>query len=130
MISRSPSCHSVRSLFCLYIGGKVRLQDLTIKTLRLTSIIGWLYLISIAFLPTLVTVQADSAITSAQPDALDVIFQNFRVGHGPIGLAFDGANIWAVNQNERTVTKLRASDGTNLGSFVVGQTPQAAAYDG
>jgi len=64
------------------------------------------------------------------PQAADVVVQKFRAGNGPIGLAFDGANIWAVNQNDRTVTKLRASDGTNLGTFGVGQTPQAAAYDG
>jgi DNA-binding beta-propeller fold protein YncE len=67
---------------------------------------------------------------AVSPQAADVVVQKFRVGSGPIGLAFDGANIWVVNQNDRTVTKLRASDGTNLGTFGVGQTPQGAAYDG
>jgi hypothetical protein len=38
----------------------------------------------------------------------------FAVGNYPICLAFDGANIWVTNAGDNTVTKLRASDGTNL----------------
>jgi hypothetical protein len=36
----------------------------------------------------------------------------FPVGRQPYGLAFDGANIWAGNALDDTVTKLRAADGT------------------
>jgi hypothetical protein len=39
------------------------------------------------------------------------------VGQLPVDLAFDGANIWAANASSNNVTKLRASDGTNLGTF-------------
>jgi len=69
-------------------------------------------------------------VISPQANAADAVLQNFPVGYGPIGLAFDGANIWVVNQNDRTVTKLRAIDGANQGTFRVGRTPLEAAYDG
>ena len=32
------------------------------------------------------------------------------VGNGPIGMAYDGANMWVANGGDNTVTKLRASD--------------------
>src|ERR1700693_2793442 len=48
----------------------------------------------------------------------------------PVGMAFDGANIWVANQTTNAVTKLRASDGTNLGTFAVGNNPQGVAFDG
>src|SRR6516225_10894 len=41
----------------------------------------------------------------------------FAVGKFPCGLAFDGANMWVANLSDNTVTKLRANDGTNLGTF-------------
>jgi len=34
------------------------------------------------------------------------------------------------NQNKNTVTKLQASDGTNLGTFSVGSMPSGLIYDG
>jgi DNA-binding beta-propeller fold protein YncE len=52
------------------------------------------------------------------------------VGSGPEGVAFDGANIWVANHDYNTVTKLRASDGTNLGTFAVGSGPYGVAFDG
>ncbi len=55
---------------------------------------------------------------------------NFAVGSSPIGVAFDGANIWVANFNNNTVTKLRASDGFNLGNFPVGSAPFGVAFDG
>jgi len=67
MISCSRSCHSVRSLFRLDVDGKVQVQDLAMKTLRFTSIIARLCLVSIAFLPTLATVQAASATWDLNP---------------------------------------------------------------
>ena len=45
-------------------------------------------------------------------------------------MAFDGANIWVTNGVGNNVTKLRASDGTNLGTFNVGNTPQGVVFDG
>ncbi len=40
----------------------------------------------------------------------------FNVGVGPLFMAFDGANMWVVNQGDETMTKLRASDDMNLGT--------------
>ena len=54
----------------------------------------------------------------------------FAVGSYPIGVAFDGANIWVANLSDHNVTKLRASDGANLGSFAVSTYPDAVAFDG
>ena len=55
---------------------------------------------------------------------------DFTAGTGPRGLAFDGANIWVTNQSGNNVTKLRASDGANLGTFAVGTGPTGIAFDG
>jgi DNA-binding beta-propeller fold protein YncE len=46
------------------------------------------------------------------------------------GIAFDGANMWVTGQFENTVTKIRANDGTVLGTFKVGNTPVGVAFDG
>jgi hypothetical protein len=54
----------------------------------------------------------------------------FAVGAGPCGVAFDGANIWVTNTYSANVTKLRASDGANLGTFAVGSVPEGVAFDG
>src|ERR1700680_3023816 len=54
----------------------------------------------------------------------------FAVGVNPEGVAFDGANIWVANNGSNTVTKLRASDGANLGTFAVGGGPEGVAFDG
>jgi DNA-binding beta-propeller fold protein YncE len=35
-----------------------------------------------------------------------------------------------VNYFDGTVTKLRASDGTNLGTFTVGTSPAGVVFDG
>jgi hypothetical protein len=54
---------------------------------------------------------------------------NFPVGSAPYGVAFDGANIWVANGGSSSLTKLRASDGTNLGTFDVGASPRSVAFD-
>lgn len=54
----------------------------------------------------------------------------FAVGTNPIACASDGANIWVVNNGSGNVTKLRSSDGANLGTFNVRNDPRAAAFDG
>ena len=60
----------------------------------------------------------------AQPlDPANIQIQTFPVGNDPSYLVFDGANIWVTNYFDRTVTKLRASDGANLGTFPVGLDP-------
>src|SRR6202140_3674336 len=55
---------------------------------------------------------------------------SFKVGQNPYGIAFDGANMWVTNNGDSTVTKLRASDGANLGTFNVGGAPMGVAFDG
>ena len=52
------------------------------------------------------------------------------VGADPAGLAFDGSNIWVANRGSNSVTKLRASDMTILGTYSVGREPCAIAFDG
>jgi DNA-binding beta-propeller fold protein YncE len=47
-----------------------------------------------------------------------------------VALAFDGASIWVTEFVDNTVTRLRSSDGLNLGTFPTGQAPVAAAFDG
>jgi hypothetical protein len=54
----------------------------------------------------------------------------FGVGTNPEGVAFDGTNIWVTNFSSFNVTKLRASDGANLGTFAVINTADAVVYDG
>jgi len=54
----------------------------------------------------------------------------FKVARGLLTLAFDGADIWVPN-NGGTVTKLRASDGENLGTFGAGNADGSGiAFDG
>ncbi|HEY6244382.1 MAG TPA: YncE family protein [Pyrinomonadaceae bacterium] len=53
----------------------------------------------------------------------------FSAGINPQALTFDGTNIWVVNGNG-SITKVRASDGANLGSFPTGTNPVAATFDG
>src|ERR1039457_2020996 len=50
----------------------------------------------------------------------NTVFTMFPVGNQPYGIAFDGASIWTANSGDNTVTKLRASDGTVLGTFSSG----------
>jgi hypothetical protein len=55
----------------------------------------------------------------------------FAVGSSPGGAAFDGANIWVVNTQSSSVTKLRASDGAELSTTSgVGCVPTWAVFDG
>lgn len=52
------------------------------------------------------------------------------VGASPAAIAVDGANIWITNSGSNSVTKIRTSDGANLGTFPVGTNPQGIAFDG
>src|SRR5436853_451820 len=58
------------------------------------------------------------------------IIETFPVGHFPTALTFDGENIWVVNFNSESVTKLRASDGTRAGTFSAGSEPEGITFDG
>ena len=58
---------------------------------------------------------------------------SYTIPSGAIDLAFDGANMWVVSNQLlfSTVTKLRASDGANLGTFSAGsENPICIAFDG
>jgi hypothetical protein len=55
---------------------------------------------------------------------------SFQVEGRPFGVAYDGANVWVTNQGSDTVTKLRASDGADLGIFTTGANPFGVAFDG
>ena len=52
------------------------------------------------------------------------------MGQTPVGIAFDGANIWVANFGDGTVTKLRASDGTTLGTFKWAAPPMVSPLTG
>ncbi len=57
----------------------------------------------------------------------------FAEAPGVFDVAFDGDNIWVTNSSvsSNSVTKLRASDGTVLGTFpVAGPNPAGVAFDG
>ena len=59
--------------------------------------------------------------------------QDFAVGSNPVAVAFDGSNIWIANQGSNNVTKLRASDGSPVGTFPLAGTnmhPSGIAFDG
>ena len=58
--------------------------------------------------------------------------QAYFVGAGsqPLGLAFDGANIWVADFGTNNVTALSASSGMVVGTTSVGSGPQAVAFDG
>jgi hypothetical protein len=53
---------------------------------------------------------------------------SFKVGDNPYGIAFDGTNMWVSNNGDNTVTKLRANDGANLGTFSVGMAPMGSGF--
>jgi hypothetical protein len=48
---------------------------------------------------------------------------NFPIEVGSTDVAFDGSNIWVLRPILNRVTKLRASDGANLGTFFCGKRP-------
>jgi hypothetical protein len=58
------------------------------------------------------------------------VLGTFPVGNGPLGIAFDGADMWVANRDDGTVTELRASDGKVLGTFTAPDGPYGVAFDG
>lgn len=55
--------------------------------------------------------------------------RTFPVGSSPMGVAFDGANMWVTGSLGRA-TKLRASNGASIENFDAGSSPQGIAFDG
>ena len=56
---------------------------------------------------------------------------SFATGINPVSPVFDGTSIWVANRGAGTVTKLRALDGLNQGTFRTGGlTPNQMVYDG
>jgi len=53
----------------------------------------------------------------------------FPVPESPLGVAFDGENIWVTTAGV-AISKLRANDGTNLGNSPVGILGGGVAFDG
>ncbi len=54
----------------------------------------------------------------------------FATENYPLGIAFDGANMWITNGQSNSVTKIHSSDGAVVGSYPVGNTPEGIAFDG
>jgi hypothetical protein len=54
----------------------------------------------------------------------------YTVGTLPSAICFDGTNVWVANGGSNNVNKLRASDGTILGTYAVGTHPLGICFDG
>jgi hypothetical protein len=52
------------------------------------------------------------------------------VGSYPVGLTYDGANMWVANEVSGTVTKVRGIDMAVLGTYAVGSYPTSVEFDG
>jgi hypothetical protein len=48
---------------------------------------------------------------------------------GPVGIVFDGTNLWTANVTNSTISRINLS-GTVTGSYTVGYQPWWIAYDG
>jgi DNA-binding beta-propeller fold protein YncE len=61
------------------------------------------------------------------------VVRTIATGSGPLGVAFDGANVWVVNAGGNgigTASKIRANDGVVLGTFSAPDGPYGIAFDG
>jgi YVTN family beta-propeller protein len=52
------------------------------------------------------------------------------VGTNPLGVAFDGTNIWVANSGSGNVSKINVSTGTVVATVTVGTNPSGVAFDG
>ena len=66
---------------------------------------------------------------AARQSSDSVSIETFPAGSSPIGLAFDGANIWIADWIGNAVIKMRASDGVILGTYGIFE-PFFVAWDG
>ncbi len=53
----------------------------------------------------------------------------YPTGDGPLGVAFDGTNIWIANASSDTVSKMNPADGTRV-DYPTGDGPVGVAFDG
>jgi hypothetical protein len=53
----------------------------------------------------------------------------YPVGNNPLGVAFDGTNIWVSNAGNGTVSEL-TSKGAVVGTYTVGSSPLSLVFDG
>ncbi len=83
---------------------------------------------SLAFDGTNLWVGGISSLSKIQPSD-GAVLGNYAVLKA-YGLAYDGANLWVTDNADSTVQKVRASDGTTLGTFPVGAGPVGVAFDG
>lgn len=62
----------------------------------------------------------------------NAVLGTFPVGRTPLGIAYDGSNVWITNWDDNTVTRLRASDGACIGTCTIpaGVRPVGIAFDG
>ena len=58
------------------------------------------------------------------------VLGSYPVGSIPIGITFDGNNMWVTSLGNDDVTKIRATDGAVVGHFAVGRDPYYCAFDG
>ena len=54
----------------------------------------------------------------------------YTVGNTPLGIAFDGTDLWVANQFGNNVTKLLASTGAVVSTYSAGNQPYGVAFDG
>src|SRR5262249_53201156 len=104
MIPRAPSI-SLLLIAIVSAVGQPRLSEAALRKNETMKALA--HRIAILFL-TFVGVFGWSPLQSA---AADNLIENFPAGRAPIGLAFDGTNIWVASHDDVGVTKLRASDG-------------------
>lgn len=61
----------------------------------------------------------------------NMAFPDITVGGlQPIGMAFDGTNMWVANSNNSSVTKINASTGVVQGTYGVAANPNYLSFDG
>ena len=53
----------------------------------------------------------------------------YSVAGGPVGIVFDGTNLWTANQTGNSISRINLS-GTVTGTYALGYTPWWIAYDG
>ena len=62
------------------------------------------------------------------------VLGRFPIGDDPLGgIAFDGTDLWVVNANDVTLSRVRTSDGMVLGTYSLGSAsvdPRGIAFDG
>jgi len=76
-----------------------------------------------------VTNEGSNNVTKLLASTGDLV-GTYPVGANPLGIAFDGTNIWVANAGSDNVTKLLASTGALVGTYPAGTHPDAVAFDG